>query len=211
MGVPHLFGYFARRYPHVVRTLEAERESEQQQQQQQQPRALYVDFNSVVHGSARAPGVAGPGDLEGRVIAESIAHLGRLEAALRPTDLVYVAVDGVPPMAKMQQQRQRRFMAVQQQQQQQQPPRADAPDGWEPNAVTPGTAFMARLCSELRAHSDARRAQQQQDRGGCPLLLQPLLVVTDSSEPGEGEQKIFRHMLRAPAGRGGARRVRHGR
>ncbi len=105
MGVPYLFRHFARRCPRAVTTY-ASSSSDLDVAE------LHVDFNSVINTCARAvlgaPSGAPEGapsgrDLEGDIIRACIAHLGHLEATLRPTSLVHVAVDGVPPRAKMHQ------------------------------------------------------------------------------------------------------------
>lgn len=110
--------------------------------------------------------------LDGLVIDASLDHLDLLVARLRPRDLVYVAVDGAPPRSKMNQQRSRRFMTAWRR-----GCGIDGDGGWDRNAITPGTAFMDRLAAAL--------AQYQPRRWHCRV------VVSDSKEPGEGEQKIF--------------------
>ena len=49
---------------------------------------------------------------EAALIQEVIAYIQQLENIVQPTDCVYVAVDGVAPMAKIRQQRVRRFKSA---------------------------------------------------------------------------------------------------
>lgn len=181
MGVPQLFQWVAQRCGGAVRAARAGEALECD--------ALYVDFNSVVHQSARpvveasaraqaqaqAP-APDPAALDDAVIAASLDALDALLGRVRPARLLYVAVDGLPPRAKLHQQRGRRYMAAW---------RREAERGagagaarWDSNAVTPGTRFMARLSAALRGW--AARA---------PPGLR--VEVSPASEPGEGEQKIF--------------------
>ena len=166
MGVPLLFKYFARQCPEAVKDTPPPPE---------ETTHLYFDFNNVVHNCALLPEVSS----EDEVIAASIEHVRKLSALISPTDTLFVAVDGVPPRAKMLQQRARRFAGVSDD--------ADAGAGagskqnaaaawWNSCVVTPGTAFMNRLSIAL--HRELHST-----------------IVSDASEPGEGEQKLFRHLL----------------
>ncbi len=94
---------------------------------------------------------------------------------------VFIAMDGPVPLAKMKQQRMRRFRAV-----------ALAAEeralglregaSWDSNAITPGTAFMARLAQRLRNRF-------------------PAVQVSDTSEAGEGEHKLMELLRHHPKGR----------
>ncbi len=83
---------------------------------------------------------------------------------------VYIALDGVVPLAKMRQQRMRRFKSI-----------AIAKEekrfnkSWDTNAITPGTKFMEKLALALRKNL-------------------PTCTISDTSEPGEGEHKLMNFM-----------------
>lgn len=72
---------------------------------------LYIDFNGVVHTCTH-----GNSDAQQRTQAEMImalfAAIETLFDAVRPQRLLFIAIDGVAPRAKMSQQRQRRFKAA---------------------------------------------------------------------------------------------------
>lgn len=90
---------------------------------------------------------------------------------------VYIAMDGIVPLAKMRQQRMRRFRAA-----------ATAnPGSWDTNAITPGTNFMIQLSAALKSAF-------------------PLATISDTSEFGEGEHKLMNYIRKnvktAPASRG---------
>jgi 5'-3' exoribonuclease 1 len=119
------------------------------------------------------------------IIAATLRHLDHLAARLCARQLFMVAVDGVPPRAKMNQQRNRRYMAAL---------RRDlggggAPPAWDGNAITPGTAFMARLDGALARWAAA---------AGAAAPGRAAVVVSGSNEPEEGEQKIFGHLREQP-------------
>jgi 5'-3' exonuclease len=62
---------------------------------------------------------------------------------VQPRAGIYLAIDGVVPMAKMRQQRLRRFKSVWLKQ------REQRSGSWDTNAITPGTVFMQRLHAGL--------------------------------------------------------------
>ena len=84
-------------------------------------------------------------------------YLDRLVNVVRPRSLLFLAIDGVAPRAKMNQQRSRRFRSAQEAReakevQDQVSPVTSArarslPDKepWDSNVITPGTDFMAAL------------------------------------------------------------------
>jgi 5'-3' exonuclease len=92
---------------------------------------------------------------------------------------VFIAIDGVVPLAKMRQQRMRRFRSIVLAEEER---RLGLRDGksWDTNAITPGTAFMATLAAGLR------RAF-------------PLATISDTEELGEGEHKVMQFMRSLPA------------
>lgn len=94
---------------------------------------------------------------------------------------VFVAIDGVPPHAKMVQQRNRRYMTTLKHQDLVVNQEVIRQSLFNSAAVTPGTEFMRLLCARL--HEDAQSLQQ---RIGCRDL-----IISDASVPGEGEHKIF--------------------
>jgi 5'-3' exonuclease len=95
---------------------------------------------------------------------------------VKPTEQVFLGVDGVVPMAKLRQQRLRRFKSHWTASEEE---RIGKRDGsvprWDTNAITPGTAFMERLGVALKG----LRGQNVQ------------WVVSTADEPGEGEHKAM--------------------
>jgi len=97
---------------------------------------------------------------------------------------VFLAMDGVVPMAKMRQQRLRRFTSVwlrthdaSQKQQAEKGQKEAHASRWDTNAITPGTVFMTRLRQRLE--------RMIKEHGTAQWHL------SSSDEPGEGEHKIL--------------------
>lgn len=71
---------------------------------------------------------------------------------VKPQKILFLAVDGVAPRAKMNQQRARRFRAAKDSlmmKEQLQAQGKDAPDLFDSNAISPGTKFMFELNRQL--------------------------------------------------------------
>ena len=148
---------------------------------------LCYDYNCLIHTAAAVAIKAGARDHRG-VFAEIRRRTVEIARDVRPTGTVLICVDGVPPLAKMYQQRKRRYMGMKER-------RAGARRGWwNPNAVTPGTAFMAALDAELLPAVVADLRAELGD--GVEV------VCSSWREDGEGEHKIFERLAGAmtPAG-----------
>ncbi len=170
MGVPYFFRHVVTSFRGLTRPLA----------QLPRPRAqrLFIDFNGLIYNAAAQ--LPSP-PREDDVIAATVQSLTQLVAAVEPAELVYVAVDGVCPVAKMEQQRSRRFIAAAT------TGAAPVPAGhFSSMCATPGTAFMRRLNAALHAWAATAPA-----------------VVSDSLEPGEGEHKIMDYLRAHPAGAAG--------
>lgn len=116
------------------------------------------------------------------LIDSVITYIKQINTIVQPSQMLYIAVDGVAPMAKIKQQRMRRFKSAVQAEQEAMI-RAQAKNQeyikqprWDTNAITPGTKFMDKLTIALKSY--AKTAPKR-------------IVVSSSDEPGEGEQKIM--------------------
>jgi len=112
------------------------------------------------------------------------AYMAELVALAKPTKGVYVSCDGAVCAAKRRQQRLRRFkgpwIAALEAQVTGIPV---ATDKWDQNALTPGSAFMARLGDVLTAEGARLAAKYDLE-----------VIVSTTKEAGEGEHKLMTHM-----------------
>lgn len=74
---------------------------------------FYLDMNGIVHNCTHGPDT----DINTRLTEEQMmlkifAYLERMFDLIRPKKLVYMAIDGCAPRAKMNQQRSRRFRSA---------------------------------------------------------------------------------------------------
>ncbi|CEG79728.1 hypothetical protein RMATCC62417_14157 [Rhizopus microsporus] len=136
---------------------------------------------------------------EDEMMVEIFNYLDRIVDIVRPRKLLYMAIDGVAPRAKMNQQRSRRFRAAQLAQIEQEANERVAQElaaigqehqlkkkeeHFDSNCITPGTPFMAHLATCLRYHIASK---QNTD----PLWKNLKVILSDATVPGEGEHKVM--------------------
>lgn len=155
---------------------------------------FFLDFNSIIHPcSAQVVARLGKeqevNDQLYRTIFNNIAdYTLKLIDIAQPSELVYIAIDGVAPRAKMHQQRKRRFLSAQRNIAISSfKAKHNIPDTkWDSNAITPGTDFMKKLDTYLTTHlNDVIKSKY-------PSLQQ--FIVSGSSEAGEGEHKMMHYI-----------------
>ena len=212
MGIPSYFSQLRRRYgKHLDTWLVSALPDETPCAQ------LYVDLNGILHIAAhkviqrfedeylakREPSgnslAAVEAEMEAnremllrdqlhpRLFQEVVEAIQRLLDTARPTQLCYLAIDGVAPRAKMVQQRQRRYRAVEDKAQEHAlytKHHKPYVRGllWDSNCVTPGTTFMQALEVYLHAHLQTDLTKPHTTTH---------IVLSDATEPGEGEHKIM--------------------
>eukprot|EP01066_Platyproteum_vivax_P002089 Platyproteum_vivax@DN12571_c0_g1_i1.p1 len=127
MGVPTFYRWLCTRYPKIVANCEIPDDAEvadgggqdiplDPALQEQHPNGLfdnlYLDMNGIIHPCCHPEDSDQPSD-ESHMFENIFKYIDRIMAIVRPQKLLYMAIDGVAPRAKMNQQRARRFRAAQ--------------------------------------------------------------------------------------------------
>ncbi|KAI8902204.1 XRN 5'-3' exonuclease N-terminus-domain-containing protein [Globomyces pollinis-pini] len=204
MGIPSLFRWLSNKYPKVISQVIEELPRTINDQSipvdasQKNPNGLeidnlYLDMNGIIHPCCHPEDKPAPATEE-EMFIEIFKYIDRIFAMIRPRKILYMAIDGVAPRAKMNQQRSRRFRAAREEEIKMRTevrarleaglPLEDKKAHFDSNCITPGTPFMDQLAICLRYYITDRLNNDPGWKGVKVLL-------SDASVPGEGEHKIM--------------------
>ena len=208
MGVPALFRWLQKQYPKILTICVEEPISDPSELSNPNPNTigdrefdcLYLDMNGIIHPAFHPQNHPAPKTLE-EVYSNIEKYINRIFNIVRPRQILFMAIDGVAPRAKMNQQRCRRFRAAKESEYSAANNLKQAQElndtekiaiysdpeylrNHDTNIITPGTEFMDQLSIKLR---EFIRKQQET----IPAWHNISVVLSDSSVPGEGEHKIM--------------------
>lgn len=170
---------------------------------------LYLDMNGIIHPCTH-PEDRPPPETEEQMFDAIFDYTDRIFSIVRPRKLLYMAIDGVAPRAKINQQRSRRFRSAKEAEEKiliaeqlkgewdkmglkvEDEGDDDTHLPFDSNVITPGTPFMARLAVALRGYVNNRIANN-------PGWRDIAVIFSDASVPGEGEHKIAEYIRRERA------------
>jgi len=193
MGIPSYFSYIVKNHSNIVKKLkdvnkkinnlyldsnsiiydcfysiQAEQtQAEQTQAEQTQAQQTQAEQTQAEHNPLNKT------QFETKLIKSIIQKIKEYIKIVKPVGKVMIAFDGVAPAAKLKQQRNRRYKSALEK-----ILKKDNTIGWDKTAITPGTEFMEKLGKRINRHFQKKKN----------------IIVSDSSEPGEGEHKIFQYI-----------------
>ena len=154
---------------------------------------LYLDMNGIIHPCTHGDDGAVFHLTEEQMFVKVGRFIDELMKIVKPQQLLFLAVDGCAPRAKMNQQRQRRFRAAQEMSANLMKAKErgeDTPgEPFDSNCITPGTKFMARLTEFLHYYI---RSKIKDDANWS----KPRIILSGAEVPGEGEHKIMEYIRR---------------
>lgn len=153
---------------------------------------FYLDMNGIIHNCTHGND---PDTklTEDEMIKKIFRYLDKLFHIVKPQKLMFMAIDGCAPRAKMNQQRARRFKTAKEAEKRaaeaKENPDAEASkvEPFDSNCITPGTPFMERLASHLRFFIRHKISED-------PAWQKPTIVFSGHDVPGEGEHKIMEYL-----------------
>ena len=215
MGIPSYFAHVLKKYPHVIKRLS------------ELPciNNLYLDCNGMVYDVVRQMQYTPENQAayESEMLQRICESIDACITILRPTSSVFIAFDGVAPVAKLNQQRERRYkswylgeMEAQRRRDHnkinkkggQKGGRVEPPKpAWNTSAITPGTKFMNALHDKLAEYYDTTNKAELNARYN---LSGAGIIVSSSKEPGEGEHKLFEYIREHAADHANMTTIIHG-
>jgi 5'-3' exonuclease len=195
MGIPSYFSNIVKGHKAVIKKLAGLPEIHN----------LYMDTNGLIYDAVRVVGSSRGmtnQDYECLIIDTVCNKISEYVALFHPSDKVFIAFDGVAPVAKLNQQRERRykswFTSVVEQTIIQKNTLLDplsaartttttigADKAWNTSAITPGTLFMNKLNTRMRDYCEVKAREF-----GNTIAY----IYSGSDIAGEGEHKIFEYI-----------------
>jgi 5'-3' exonuclease len=190
MGIPSFFSYIIKQHSGVLGNRQEVKLTSEQFAR------LYMDCNSILYDCYHSiPNLESTEttleSIESILLERTSAQIAKYIQDIHPSQIVYIAFDGVAPIAKMEQQRTRRYKSwfetvLTRKIEQKTTTPMDCTK--TTSMFTPGTAFMDRLSLYMRT-----KFLGQESKYGVEQI-----IVATPDEPGEGEHKLYTHLRQNP-------------
>ena len=191
MGIPSYFSYIVKNHINIIRKLG---------KKSMIINNLYMDCNSIIYDAVRTIDFANfkVGEYTDAIIRQVTVKIEEYIGLIGPDNLIYIAFDGVAPVAKLEQQRSRRYKSWYQSEITKSifatataTITSNKVTSWNTTAITPGTEFMVELNRRIHDYFSDTPANLEK-------YNVHKIIVSSSDEVGEGEHKIFEYIRLLP-------------
>ena len=182
MGIPSYFSQIIRKYTKILRNKKYFKDNHKPFTH------LYMDCNSIIYDSYydiinKECEINDFEKLEKDIIEKVVKNIDNYIQMINPTNTIYIAFDGVAPLAKMEQQRTRRYKSLFTSNAQSKLMNENF-NKWNTSSITPGTLFMDKLSRYTNFYFQYKETQYNVKK----------IIISCSDEPGEGEHKLYSHI-----------------
>lgn len=176
MGIPSYFSFIVKNHSNIIKKLTSRKLFPVNN--------LYLDCNSIIYDAAHSMTfdnlTTNYDDNANAIINSVLKKIDEHIYLIQPDNFVFIAFDGVAPMAKLKQQRERRYKSLYQNQISKSIFKDAKPDPWNTTAITPGTHFMSLLNTQIKEY------YKDPAKYGIKSF-----ILSASDRFGEGEHKLF--------------------
>ena len=178
MGIPAYFSHIVKKYPEIFLKHNKNVEVDN----------FFLDSNSIIYDCVNE--LLKKKDLkyenfENILIKNVCFKIEEYIKLILPNELVYIAFDGVAPIAKLHQQRTRRFRNILEKKLVDSfSKKKSSQFEWNRSAITPGTNFMNNLGINIKKYFLENKKYYSVKK----------IIISTPDEEGEGEHKIFSFM-----------------
>jgi 5'-3' exoribonuclease 1 len=185
MGVPKFYRWLSERYPLINQNIDDATLLPEYDN-------LYLDMNGLIHNATHGSEGVTKKVEEKDMMLSILGYVDMMMKMVKPKKLLYMAVDGVAPRAKMNQQRSRRFrtardLLVAKKEAATRGEVLHDDDVFDSNCITPGTEFMCKVSAHMKYFI---RRKLKED----PLWQQVQVIFSGHEVPGEGEHKLVEYI-----------------
>ena len=170
MGIPSYFSHFVRTHRRIIKQISKNTKPINN---------LYLDCNSFIYDGVNSDRANTNETILIKYVCDKLIYYINL---LKPNKNVFIAFDGVAPVAKLNQQRKRRYLSWFQLNTIKNKFNSKE-ETWNTSAITPGTLFMSKLSDAIKM-----RFTNPKEFGLDKI------IISCSDEVGEGEHKIFEYI-----------------
>jgi 5'-3' exonuclease len=191
MGVPTYFSYIVKNHANIIKKLSSSTI---------RVNNLYLDCNSIIYDAVHNIDFNNLKESDADVIIRAVCNkIDEYISQLKPDGTVFIAFDGVAPMAKLEQQRSRRYKSLYQNGIMRSIYKNTKPDPWNTTAITPGTLFMKKLNDKIYSY------YQNAEKYNLKKI-----IISGSDKCGEGEHKLFKYIRDFPDEHAGINTIIYG-
>ena len=179
MGIPSYFSYIVKNHSNIIKKIE---------EYKIKINNLYLDCNSIIYDAVHNIDFSNlvESDVD-TILKMVIQKINEYIFELSPNNIIYIAFDGVAPVAKLEQQRSRRYKSIYQSNFSRALLDKNMPDPWNTTAITPGTLFMQKLNGIIK----------QTFKNPSDYKVKSI-IISGSDNVGEGEHKLFKYIRDFP-------------